>query len=87
MKQLILTFFAVILCYSLFFDKKAETPTIDEKNYIHEGAIIQDFQPIAPDTMPFIALYNYSSDWNVKSKIYVLNKTEVNKTTLILTKN
>ena len=86
MKQLILTFFAVILCYSLFFDKKAENPAIDEINYIHEGVQIPDFHPTVPDTMHFITLFNDPSDWNAASNIYVLNKTD-NKTSLIHTKN
>ena len=81
MKQLIMTFFVVILCYSLFFDKKAENPAIDEINSIQDDAQISDFPHIAPYTMHFITLYNYPSDWNAASKIYVLNKP-YNKTAL-----
>ena len=82
MKQLILTFFSVILCYSLFFDKKAEKPEIDEIKSTHEVTQIPDFHHNPNETMHFITLYNYPSDWNEESKIYVLNKTEFNKTTL-----
>jgi hypothetical protein len=33
MKPLLLSFFAAILCYSLFFDRKAEQKHVDEVNY------------------------------------------------------
>ena len=59
MKQLILTFFAVILCYSLFFDKKSENPTVDEINYIRENAQIYDARLVAPDTMGHITMNYY----------------------------
>ena len=59
MKQLILTFFLVILCYSLFFDKKAETRSVvDEINYIQK----EDFSPRIHievlDTMNYFAFYS-----------------------------
>ena len=56
MKQLLLTFFAVVLCYSLFFDNQAEQPIVDEINYIHEDIQISGFQYIVPDTMNFLTL-------------------------------
>ena len=58
MKQLLLTFFAVVLCYSLFFDNKTEKPIVDEINYIQEDFQISGFQHIAPDTMNFLTFYN-----------------------------
>jgi len=54
MKQLILTFFAVILCFSLFFDKKSEKPIVDEINYIHEAPNISGLPYATPDTMNLI---------------------------------
>lgn len=57
MKQLILTFFAVILCYSLFFDKEAKKPAIDEINYI-EDTLIPDLNQIAPDTLTHYTFYD-----------------------------
>ena len=56
MKQLLLTFFAVVLCYSLFFDNKTEQPIVDEINYIHEDFQISGFQYIAPDTMNYLTV-------------------------------
>jgi hypothetical protein len=38
MKQLLLTFFAFILCYSLFFDSETASSSADELNYIYEKA-------------------------------------------------
>ena len=38
MKQLLLTFFAIILCYSLFFDSETAPSSADELNYIYEKA-------------------------------------------------
>ncbi|MDR1380554.1 MAG: hypothetical protein LBJ47_03640, partial [Tannerella sp.] len=38
MKQLIFTFFAIILCYSLFFDNDSRPLVVDEQNYIYEDA-------------------------------------------------
>jgi hypothetical protein len=39
MKPLLFTFFAVILCYSLFFDKESDAAPVEEMNYIHEEAV------------------------------------------------
>ena len=58
MKQLILTFFAVILCYSLFFDKEPKVTPVDEINYIYNGAYIPDVNVIVPDTFNYFALYS-----------------------------
>jgi len=58
MKQLILTFFAVILCYSLFFDQKTEKPAVDEIKSIYESPAISETHPIAPDSMFFLTLYH-----------------------------
>ena len=59
MKQLILTFFAAILCYSLFFDKEKKTHTIDEINYIYEDATsVPNLNVTVPDTLNYFALYN-----------------------------
>jgi hypothetical protein len=38
MKQLIFTFFAIVLCYSLFFDKEPSVPVVEKMNYIHDDA-------------------------------------------------
>ena len=64
MKQLILTFFAVILCYSLFFDKEPKTHAIDEINYIRQDAASVPNLKAVPDTMTHFALYNFETeDW------------------------
>ena len=57
MKQLILTFFAVILCYSLFFDKKPKTHAVDEIDYIHQDAALVPNLKIVNDTVNYFALY------------------------------
>ena len=62
MKQLILTFFAAILCYSLFFDKEPKTNTIDEINYIRQDAASVPNLKAVPDTMNYFALYNIEVD-------------------------
>ncbi|MDR0395601.1 MAG: hypothetical protein LBH77_10630 [Tannerella sp.] len=38
MKQLVFTFFAIVLCYSLFFDKEPDVPAVDKLNYIYDDA-------------------------------------------------
>ena len=58
MKQLILTFFAVILCYSLFFDNEPKVTPVDEINYIYNGSYIPDVNVIVPDTFNYFALYS-----------------------------
>ena len=62
MKQLILTFFAAILCYSLFFDKETKTDTIDEIDYIRQDAASVPNPKAVPDTMNYFALYNFEVD-------------------------
>ena len=65
MKQLILTFFAAILCYSLFFDKEQKTDTIDEINYIRQDAALVPNHKTVPDTINYLALYNLETEsWN-----------------------
>ncbi len=34
MKALLLSFFAVILCYALFFDREEQLTPVDEMNYM-----------------------------------------------------
>ena len=58
MKQLILTFFAIILCYSLFFDKEPKTHAIDEINNIHQDPALVPNLKTVPDTVSFLAFYN-----------------------------
>ena len=58
MKQLILTFFLVILCYSLFFDKKTANRAKDEINFIQEDAIIPNLPYLALDTVNYFTLNN-----------------------------
>jgi len=65
MKQLILTFFLVILCYSLFFDKKTENYTKEEINFIQEDAIVPNIPYTASDTVNLITLNNNPMIWNV----------------------
>jgi hypothetical protein len=58
MKQLILTFFLVIFCYSLFFDKKAEKqPIVDEINYVQKGNLSPQLYVDVPDTMNYFTIY------------------------------
>jgi len=59
MKQLILTFFAAILCYSLFFDKEEKPAAVDEINYIHEDA--PSFMNTMRDALAFhVGFFDYS---------------------------
>ena len=61
MKHLILTFFAVILCYSLFFDNKSKASAVDEINYIYEDVSIPNVNILVPDTFNYFSLYNTDS--------------------------
>ncbi|MDR2680933.1 MAG: hypothetical protein LBC47_09015, partial [Tannerella sp.] len=36
MKQLLFTFFSIVLCYSLFFDNESKSSAVEELNYIYE---------------------------------------------------
>ena len=65
MKQLILTFFLVILCYSLFFDKKPDPINIEEVFFIQKEADNQHSPYIYSDTANFITSNTISSDWLV----------------------
>ena len=71
MKQLILTFFAIILCYSLFFDKEKKTNAIDEINYIHQDAASVPNPKAVADTLNYFALYNNETvGWNFQMPEY-----------------
>ena len=73
MKQLIFTFFLVILCYSLFFDKKAEIlPVVDEIDYVQKEVISPKFYRGIPDTMNYFAL-NSPPNWIFKEKYNILS--------------
>jgi len=66
MKQLLLTFFAIILCYSLFIDKKADKPIVDHINYIHEDPQISGIHYESPDTMNLLTIYNSEDlSWSI----------------------
>ena len=54
MKQLILTFFLVILCYSLFFDKRTEGVIKNEINYMQHNAYHSLLPNLAMDTMNYL---------------------------------
>jgi hypothetical protein len=59
MKQLLITFFAIILCYSLFFDRESDAVPVDEMNCIYEGA--------APDlyfSLDTLNFHTYNEMWN-----------------------
>jgi hypothetical protein len=57
MKPLLLSFFAVILCYSLFFDKRKKQTHVDEINYtIRPEAYDTSF---VLDTVPFYAINSH----------------------------
>ncbi|MDR2775897.1 MAG: hypothetical protein LBC19_14410 [Tannerella sp.] len=65
MKQLLFTFFAVILCYSLFFDKGSDVAPVDEINYIYEEAVPDLY--FAMDTLNShvnILVHNKIEMWN-----------------------
>ena len=57
MKQLLLTFFAVILCYSLFFDTEPKATAVDEINYIYKVDNTPNVITIVPDTFNYLAFY------------------------------
>jgi hypothetical protein len=73
MKQLLLTFFGVILCYSLFFDKEAEKPAVDGINYIQRDFRSPNLHYISPDTMTYLAFYNNNPvSWRMDSNLSFL---------------
>lgn len=64
MKQLILTFFLVILCYSLFFDKEVEKqPVMDEINYVQKEVVNPQIHLTVSNTMNYFALHNPWGGW------------------------
>ncbi|MDR0698865.1 MAG: hypothetical protein LBG28_06580 [Tannerella sp.] len=63
MKPLLFTFFAVILCYSLFFDKESDVASVEKMNYIYEETV--------PD------LYFAMDTLNTHADILVHNKIEM----------
>ena len=79
MKQLILTFFAVILCYSLFIDTEPKTTAIDEINYIYEGASIPTVNIIIPDTFNYLAFYSDGQYLNFHSNNYYKQNISLKK--------
>jgi len=56
MKQLILTFFLVILCYSLFFDKKTAVPAKENINLLQENTFTPLLTDLVPDTASYFIL-------------------------------
>ena len=77
MKQLILTFFAVILCYSLLFDSKPKVQhAVDEVNYIYEETSVPNDYFIFPDTLNFYAFHvnDISTDIFVNGNYFQQNK-------------
>ena len=70
MKQLLLTFFAIILCYSFFFDNEAEIPAVDKINYIYEETSVPMHISV-PDTLNYYSLYrNYSLGYTDYFNLY-----------------
>jgi hypothetical protein len=53
MKPLLLSFFAAILCYSLFFNKKEVHQHVDEINYTIQTGAYDAFQVL--DSVPLYA--------------------------------
>ncbi|MDR1116348.1 MAG: hypothetical protein LBL33_09465 [Tannerella sp.] len=53
MKQLLFTFFAVVLCYSLFFDNEDKPATVDGLNYIYEETS-PDVYPVKDTLNPYV---------------------------------
>ena len=51
MKQLLLSFFAVILCYSLFFDRREQHTHVDEINYTIQTEAHDSFLHQGPDSI------------------------------------
>jgi hypothetical protein len=57
MKRLILTFFATILCYSLFFDNEPEFNAVEKINYIQNSPSIPSVYNLALDTVNYYSSY------------------------------
>jgi hypothetical protein len=64
MKQLLLTFFAVILCYSLFFGKEDANPAVDEINYIYEKVSTPNYHSYFQDSMNYLTFYSGTEAWS-----------------------
>lgn len=77
MKQLILTFFAVILCYSLFFDKEPEKTAVDGINYIYDNALSPVQPYIALDTLHKYSFYQLPFDVNIQFCGYATSQNEI----------
>ena len=56
MKQLILTFFAVVLCYSLLFNDRNVSPAVDEVNYVYKEVSIPNYYIGLLDTFSYNSL-------------------------------
>lgn len=69
MKPLMLSFFAVILCYSLFFDRSEKQKHVDEVNYTIRSGAYDSFQ--VADTLPYY-VYRLSptsaQEWKMPDK-------------------
>ena len=81
MKQLILTFFAVIFCYSLFFDTEPKAIAVDEIDYIYDGASSPNVNITAPNTFNYFAYYSEGRYINFPSNDYykqTINLQKVN---------
>jgi len=81
MKQLILTFFAVILCYSLFIDTEPKATAVDEIDYIYEGASSPNVNIMVPDTFNYFAFYSEGQYINFPSSNYykqIVNEQKIN---------
>jgi hypothetical protein len=77
MKQLLFTFFAIVLCYSLFFDNESRLSVIDEQNYIYEDASPDIYKDTLNFSTPYL-VYNetgllnpYFSDKKTCSYIFI----------------
>ena len=60
MKPLLFTFFAIILCYSLFFDNEPALPAVDELNYVYENTFPGMY--LAKDTLDSYSCYPVNHD-------------------------
>jgi len=72
MKQLIFTFFAIIFCYSVFFDNDKKAVVVDEVKYINLD--VPFFIHAKSDTMSYYAFplleYNKATSLLESSKIF-----------------
>jgi hypothetical protein len=69
MKPLIFTFFAIVLCYSLFFDNEPGVLGVDELNYIYEEASPAIY--MSKDTLdPCSYTYSFANRMNNMRSVY-----------------